>query len=71
MLANFQKRIQGALYGMKSPREAMPMLLDMYRAGKLKLDELVTNVYSLDQVNQAYDDMREGRNIRGVIHFAK
>ena len=47
------------------------MLLDMYRAGKLKLDELVTNVYSLDQVNQAYDDMREGRNIRGVIHFAK
>lgn len=70
-LANFQKRIQGALYGMKSPREAMPMLLGMYRAGKLRLDELVTSVYSLDQINQAFDDMRAGRNIRGVIHFGK
>lgn len=69
-LAMFQKRIQGALYGMKSPREAMPMLLDMYRAGKLKLDELVTRTYSLDQINEAYDDMRNGANIRGVIRFA-
>jgi len=69
MLANFQKRIQGALYGMKSPREATPMLLDMYRAGKLKLDQLVTHIYTLDQVNEAYDDMRAGRNIRGVVHF--
>ncbi|WMN01754.1 zinc-binding dehydrogenase [Rhodococcus erythropolis] len=48
-LAIFQKRIQGALYGMKSPREATPMLLKMYRAGKLKLDELVTTTYTLDQ----------------------
>lgn len=70
-ISMMQKRIQGALYGMKSPREAMPMLLNMYRAGKLKLDELVTKVYSLDEINDAYDDMRNGRNIRGVIHFAK
>lgn len=69
ILAMMQKRIQGALYGMKSPREAMPMLLNMYRAGKLKLDELVTRTYTLDQINTAYDDMREGRNIRGVIRF--
>ncbi|MDJ0011439.1 NDMA-dependent alcohol dehydrogenase [Rhodococcus erythropolis] len=71
MLAMMQKRIQGALYGMKSPREAMPMLLDMYRAGKLKLDELVTTTYSLDQINEGFDDMRGGRNIRGVIHYNK
>ncbi|MBB3085560.1 S-(hydroxymethyl)glutathione dehydrogenase/alcohol dehydrogenase [Geodermatophilus sabuli] len=70
-IAITQKRIQGALYGMKSPREAMPMLLGMYRAGKLKLDELVTTTYSLDQINEGFDDMRNGRNIRGVIHFAK
>lgn len=68
-LAMFEKRIQGTLYGMSSPRVAMPMLLNMYRAGKLKLDELVTRVYSLDQINSAFDDMRNGRNIRGVIHF--
>ena len=70
-LAMLQKRIQGALYGMKSPREAMPMLLDLYRAGRLKLDELITTVYPLDEINVAYEDMRNGRNIRGVIHFAK
>lgn len=70
-LALLQKRIQGALYGMKSPREAMPMLLDLYRSGRLKLDELVTKVYSLDEINVGYHDMRDGRNIRGVIHFAK
>ncbi|MBY8862962.1 NDMA-dependent alcohol dehydrogenase [Nocardia sp. CA2R105] len=68
-LAMLQKRIQGALYGMKSPNEAMPMLLNQYRSGKLKLDELVTRTYSLDQINAAYDDMRNGRNIRGVIRF--
>ena len=69
-LAMMQKRIQGALYGMKSPREAMSNLLNMYRAGNLKLDELITRTYTLDQINSAYDDMREGRNIRGVIRFS-
>jgi S-(hydroxymethyl)glutathione dehydrogenase/alcohol dehydrogenase len=69
MLAMMQKRIQGALYGMKSPREAMPMLLDLYRAGNLKLDELITRTYRLDQINEATEDLRAGRNIRGVIVF--
>jgi NDMA-dependent alcohol dehydrogenase len=69
MLSMFQKRIQGALYGMKSPREAMPNLLNLYRAGKLKLDELITHEYTLDQINEACEDMRAGKNIRGVIRF--
>jgi S-(hydroxymethyl)glutathione dehydrogenase/alcohol dehydrogenase len=66
-IAFMQKRIQGALYGMKSPREAMPILLNMYRAGTLKLDELVTNTYTLDQINDCSRDLHEGKNIRGVI----
>ncbi|WP_217995755.1 hypothetical protein [Kribbia dieselivorans] len=52
-----------------SPREAMPQSLEMYRAGNLKLDELVTKTYTLDEINDAYDDMRAGRSIRGVIRF--
>ncbi len=68
-LAMMQKRIQGALYGMKSPREAMPNLLAMYKAGNLKLDELITKTYALDEINDAYDDLRAGKNIRGVIRF--
>lgn len=70
-LAMFQKRIQGAFYGAKSPREAIPMLLDLYRAGKLKLDELITKTYTLDEINIGYDDMRNGRNIRSIIQFTR
>lgn len=68
-LAMFQRRIQGALYGMASPREAMPMLLGLYQAGKLKLDELITRRYKLDDINTAYNDMRDGHNIRGIVEF--
>ena len=46
------------------------MLLTQYRNGHLKLHELITRRYPLDDINTAYDDMREGRNIRGVIEFA-
>lgn len=65
----FQKRIQGALYGMLSPQRAVPWLLDLYADGQLKLDEMVTTEYSLDDVNEGYADMHAGRNIRGVIRF--
>jgi S-(hydroxymethyl)glutathione dehydrogenase/alcohol dehydrogenase len=42
----------------------------LYQAGALKLDELVTRHYQLDQINEAFVDLREGRNIRGIIDFA-
>jgi Zn-dependent alcohol dehydrogenase len=45
------------------------VLLSMYQAGALKLDELVTNHYTLDQMNEAFTDLRDGRNIRGIIEF--
>jgi len=60
---------KGLLYGGMNPRASMPMLLSMYRNGNLKLDELITNRYRLDQINDAFTDMREGRNIRGIIEF--
>lgn len=68
-LAMFQKRIQGAMFGMASPRDAMPTLLGLYQAGRLKLDELVTRRYSLDDINEAYRDMHAGINIRGILEF--
>ncbi|MGA9361342.1 MAG: alcohol dehydrogenase, partial [Mycobacterium sp.] len=52
-----------------NPRASMPMLLSMYQNGNLKLDELISRRYRLDQINEAITDMREGRNIRGVIAF--
>jgi len=68
-VAMFQKRIQGALYGMMSPSSATPFFLDLYRAGQLKLDELVSKRYRLEEINQGYEDMHAGVNIRGVIDF--
>jgi S-(hydroxymethyl)glutathione dehydrogenase/alcohol dehydrogenase len=63
------KTLKGLIYGGMNPRASMPMLLDMYRNGHLKLDELVTKRYRLDQINDAITDLREGRNIRGIIEF--
>lgn len=68
-LVLFQKALLGTLYGSSNPRTEIPNLLNLYRAGKLKLDELITKRYTLDQINEGYKDMIEGRNIRGVIEF--
>lgn len=63
------KTLKGVLYGEMNPREAMPRLLSMYEAGDLKLDELITRKYKLDDINEAMRDLRAGNNIRGVIQF--
>jgi len=66
-LTLFQKRLQGSLFGASSPSRDILALLELYRAGTLKLDELVTKTYTLDEVNQGYVDMHDGKNLRGVI----
>nr|WP_090344512.1 NDMA-dependent alcohol dehydrogenase [Mycolicibacterium malmesburyense]CRL76082.1 adhD [Mycolicibacterium malmesburyense] len=63
------KTLKGVLYGEMNPREAMPRLLSMYEAGTIKLDELITQKYKLDDINEAMKDLRAGSNIRGVIAF--
>lgn len=67
MLIGYQRQIRGALFGDCNPLYDIPRLLRLYDSGDLKLDELVTRTYSLDQVNDAYADLVAGRNIRGVI----
>jgi S-(hydroxymethyl)glutathione dehydrogenase/alcohol dehydrogenase len=69
MLAMANKQIRGCLYGSESPRVAIPRLLGLYRAGILKLDELVTRTYTLDEVNDGYADLEAGRIIRGAVVF--
>jgi Zn-dependent alcohol dehydrogenase len=68
-LAMWQKEIKGTIFGSLNPRRDIPNLLSMYREGQLKLDELITKTYSLDEINDGYQDMRDGKNIRGVITF--
>ena len=68
-LAMMNKQIKGTIFGSGNPRFDIPNLLSMYREGTLKLDELITTRYTLDQINQGYADMNAGKNIRGVIEF--
>jgi NDMA-dependent alcohol dehydrogenase len=64
-----QKTLMGTLYGASNPQVEIPRVLSLYRHGQIKLDELITRRYRLDQVNEGYADMLVGKNIRGVIAF--
>jgi NDMA-dependent alcohol dehydrogenase len=66
-LAMWQKEVRGVVFGAANPRFDIPNLLALYKAGQLKLDELITRSYPLDQINQGYQDMLDGVNIRGVL----
>ena len=63
----FQKELKGNLFGGGNPRVDIPKLLDLYRHGLLNLDDMITTTYRLEDVNQGYQDMLDGKNIRGVI----
>ena len=70
-LTQFEKKLKGSLFGSSNPRADIPKLLDMYRAGHLRLNELVTTEYALDDIARGYEDMHAGKNIRGVIRFCE
>jgi S-(hydroxymethyl)glutathione dehydrogenase / alcohol dehydrogenase len=69
MLTLMQKNVQGTIFGGGNPHFDIPQLLSMYKAGKLNLDDMITRQYKLEQVNEGYSDMLEGKNIRGVIRY--
>ncbi|ORM29073.1 NDMA-dependent alcohol dehydrogenase [Williamsia sp. 1135] len=69
MLTLLQKNLQGTIFGGASPKLDIPQLLSLYKMGKLNLDDMVTRQYRLDQINEGYQDMLDGKNIRGVIRF--
>ena len=62
-------RGSGTIFGGGNPHYDIPQILTMYKAGKLNLDDMVTRQYRLEQINEGYQDMLEGRNIRGVIRY--
>jgi len=68
-LTMYEKQVRGSLFGSSNPRSDIPKMLDLYRAGQLKLDELVTREYTLEEINQGYADMHAGINLRGLIRF--
>jgi NDMA-dependent alcohol dehydrogenase len=69
-LTLMEKQVVGSLFGSGNPRADIPKLLGLYRQGQLDLDGIVTKTYTLDQVNDGYEDMRDGKNIRGVMIYS-
>ena len=61
------KTIMGCRYGSARPHHDFPLLVDLYLAGRLKLDELVSRTYPLEDVQQTFDDMHGGELARGVL----
>lgn len=67
VLTLFKKTVKGTLFGDCNPTTDIPKILGLYQSGDLKLDEIITKTYTLDQVNEGYDDLLNGKNVRGVI----
>lgn len=57
------------LYGGCNPQKDFPEIISHYESGALKLDEMITKKYSLDQLGLAFEDMLSGKNAKGVIVF--
>jgi len=62
-----EKGMRGTTNGSADSWKTVPLLVDLYRKRELKLDELVSRTYSLDEINDAMADLRSGRNARGVV----
>ncbi|UCG22654.1 MAG: zinc-binding dehydrogenase, partial [Chloroflexota bacterium] len=68
-IARQEKTVRGSYYGSINARRDFPLLIDMYLAGKLNLDGLVTRRFALDEINEAYRAMLDGEVARGLIVF--
>ena len=68
-LTMYEKQVRGAVFGSANPRIDVPLMVDLYRNGQLKLDELITKEYTLKEINDGYDDLRNGVILRGVIRY--
>ena len=63
------KTLAGTIFGSCNPKSDIFRLARLYQTGQLQLDEMITRRYRLDDVNDAYDDLRNGKIIRGIIDF--
>src|SRR5258707_587486 len=69
MMALQEKCIKGTMYGSVRPNLDFPWLVDQYLAGNLKVDELVSRTYALEEINEGFSALRRGEVARGVVVF--
>lgn len=63
------KTLAGTIFGSCNPKADVARLARLYETGQLQLDEMITKRYRLDEVNDAYDDLLNGKIVRGIIDF--
>jgi S-(hydroxymethyl)glutathione dehydrogenase/alcohol dehydrogenase len=68
-LSMSNQALLGTVFGSASPRVQIPNLLRLYEAGLLEIDKLITQEYTLDEVQNGYDDLAAGVNVRGIVNF--
>lgn len=68
-LIRWEKTITGCFMGSTNLKNDIPKLVALYQAGKLKLDELITHRFPLDQINEAIDEVLAGKALRNIIMF--
>jgi S-(hydroxymethyl)glutathione dehydrogenase / alcohol dehydrogenase len=64
-----ERKIQGSIMGSMRFRQDIPYLLDLYQAGRLKLDELVSNRIPIEEINEGYAAITDGSIARSVVVF--
>ncbi|MGK0276985.1 MAG: S-(hydroxymethyl)glutathione dehydrogenase/alcohol dehydrogenase [Ilumatobacter sp.] len=65
----YEKTLTGSNMGSNQFRTDMPRYIEMYMAGRLKLDEMVSKTITLDEINEGFEDMKQGNVARSVIVF--
>jgi len=68
-LPRTEKTIMGTWYGSARPWNDLPKMVDLYLEGKIKVDEMLTRSYPLDQINEAYEALERGENARAILTF--
>ena len=68
-LSKHEKTIKGSFMGSCVPSRDIPKLLAMYQQGTLPIDKLANHSITLEEVNEAFDLMVEGKSLRTVINF--
>ena len=69
-IADGALRILGSKMGSVRPQIDVPALVELYRAGRLKLDELISGHYPLEEINDAIAAAERGEAVRPVVTFA-
>jgi Zn-dependent alcohol dehydrogenase len=68
-LVGAERRLVGSCYGSASVFADFPRMINLYRAGKLKIDELITRRYGMDEANEAFRALAAGELARGILVF--